>query len=138
MTCLGIEHDWLGECGDKTAQCVICAGPYKSENHKRGVTGCILREVKSVRILCLNAQIVRVTIKQSYLNARIDKKQRRMNGKKRHKNHKIKKVSNLSLMKSKKIDLLPNLPKWSWTLILIGLKVLKSHLQILVQLEMKS
>lgn len=34
ITYSGIEDDWLGECGDKTVQCIICVGLYKLKNHK--------------------------------------------------------------------------------------------------------
>lgn len=46
MTCSGIGYDPLGGYGDKTAQCVICAGLHKSKNHKCGVTGCTSRRGK--------------------------------------------------------------------------------------------
>lgn len=34
MTCSGIGHDRLGGCKQRSEQCVICAGAYKSENHE--------------------------------------------------------------------------------------------------------
>lgn len=40
MTCSGIGHERVGGCGERIAQCVICARPHKSENDKCGVTGC--------------------------------------------------------------------------------------------------
>ena len=40
MSCAGVGHDRMGECGDRAIQCVICAGAHKVENHKCGVTGC--------------------------------------------------------------------------------------------------
>ncbi len=46
MTCSGIGHDRLGGCRERPAQCVICAGAHKSENHKCGVTGCITKKGK--------------------------------------------------------------------------------------------
>ena len=46
MTCSGIGHDRLGGCGERSPQCVICAGAHKSENHKCGVTGCTVKKGK--------------------------------------------------------------------------------------------
>ena len=43
MSCAGVGHDRLGECGDRAIQCVICAGAHKAENHRCGVTGCIVK-----------------------------------------------------------------------------------------------
>ncbi len=43
MSCAGIGHDCLGECQDKAIQCVICTSAHKTENHRCGVTGCILK-----------------------------------------------------------------------------------------------
>ena len=40
MSCAGVGHDRLGEWGDRSVQCVICAGLHKAENHRCGVTGC--------------------------------------------------------------------------------------------------
>ena len=38
--CCGIGHDRLGKCGQRPAQCTLCAGPHKLEDHKCGVNGC--------------------------------------------------------------------------------------------------
>ena len=40
MSCAGVGHDCLGECGDRIVQCVICAGAHKAEDHRCGVIGC--------------------------------------------------------------------------------------------------
>lgn len=34
MICLGISHDQLGGCKERSAQYVICTIAYKSKNHK--------------------------------------------------------------------------------------------------------
>ena len=39
MSCVGINHNRLGECGDKTVQCIICVSAYKVKNHRCGVIG---------------------------------------------------------------------------------------------------
>ena len=46
MSCAGIGHNRLGECGDRGLQCVICAGDHKAEDHVCGVTGCNVRKGK--------------------------------------------------------------------------------------------
>ncbi len=46
MSCAGIGHDRLGECGNRGLQCVICAGDHKTENHLCGVTGCNVKKGK--------------------------------------------------------------------------------------------
>lgn len=46
MTCLGINHDQLEECGEKMAQYMICVGAYKVENHKYGVIGYTTKKCK--------------------------------------------------------------------------------------------
>lgn len=38
--CCGIGHDRPGSCGQRPAQCTLCAGPHKLEKHKCGVSGC--------------------------------------------------------------------------------------------------
>lgn len=43
MSCAGVGHNRLGECGDRAIQCVICAGAHKAENHRCGVTGCTIK-----------------------------------------------------------------------------------------------
>ena len=43
MSCAGIGHDCLGECGERAVKCVICAGAHKVENHRCGVTGCTIK-----------------------------------------------------------------------------------------------
>ncbi len=43
LSCAGVGHDCLGECGDRAIQCVICAGAHKVEDHRYGVTGCTVR-----------------------------------------------------------------------------------------------
>ncbi len=40
MTCCGIGHERMRDCGDRPARCVICAGPHKIEEHRCGVVGC--------------------------------------------------------------------------------------------------
>lgn len=46
MSCAGVGHNRLGECGDRTLQCVICAGDHKAENHTCGITGCNVKKGK--------------------------------------------------------------------------------------------
>ncbi len=46
ITCSGIGHGRLGGCGERPAQCVICAGAHKSENYKCGITGCATKRRK--------------------------------------------------------------------------------------------
>lgn len=43
MNCAGVGHDRLRECGERSVQCVICAGTHKVEDHRYGVTGCKVR-----------------------------------------------------------------------------------------------
>ncbi len=43
LSCAGVGHDRLGECGDRAVQCVICAGAHKVEDHRCGVTGCVVK-----------------------------------------------------------------------------------------------
>lgn len=43
LSCAGVGHDRLGECRDRAVQCMICAGAYKVEDHRCGVTGCTVR-----------------------------------------------------------------------------------------------
>lgn len=43
MSCAGIGHDRLEECKDRAIQCIICVGVHKAENHRCGVTGCIVK-----------------------------------------------------------------------------------------------
>lgn len=33
MTCCGIGHERMENCGNRPSQCRICVGPYKVENH---------------------------------------------------------------------------------------------------------
>jgi hypothetical protein len=40
QTCCGIGHGKYGDCGGKSPQCVICAGPHKMTDHKCKVLGC--------------------------------------------------------------------------------------------------
>lgn len=46
MSCAGVGHERLGECGDRAVQCVICAGDHKVENHRCGVNGCMVKTGK--------------------------------------------------------------------------------------------
>ena len=43
LSCAGLGHDCLGECGDRAVQCVICAGAHKVEDYRCGVTGCTVK-----------------------------------------------------------------------------------------------
>lgn len=38
--CCGNAHDCLGNCGQRPPQCSLCAGPYKLDEHRCGVSGC--------------------------------------------------------------------------------------------------
>jgi hypothetical protein len=38
--CCGIGHGKYGDCGDRTPQCIICAGAHKMVDHKCKVLGC--------------------------------------------------------------------------------------------------
>ena len=40
MTCCGIRHQRMGNCGDRPHKCIICAGPHKVEDHQCGIKGC--------------------------------------------------------------------------------------------------
>ena len=37
LSCAGIDHDCLRECGDRAIQCVIYAGAHKMEDHQCGI-----------------------------------------------------------------------------------------------------
>lgn len=43
LSCAGVGHDRLGECGARAVQCVICAGAHKAEDHRCGVMGCTVK-----------------------------------------------------------------------------------------------
>ena len=43
LSCAGVGHDCLEECGDRAVQCVICADVHKVEDHRCGVTGCTVK-----------------------------------------------------------------------------------------------
>ncbi len=40
MTCCGIGHERMGDCGNRPAKCAIYTGAYKVEEHQCGVVGC--------------------------------------------------------------------------------------------------
>ena len=43
MSCAGVDHDRLRECGDRAVQYVICTGAYKAENNRCEMTGCTIK-----------------------------------------------------------------------------------------------
>lgn len=53
MTCCGIGHERMGNCGDRPSQCTICAGAHKVENHRCGVVGC----TKGVGKVCVHVML---------------------------------------------------------------------------------
>lgn len=57
--CCGIGHDRLGRCGERPAQCTLCAGAHKVEEHKCGVNGCEVgfgKICSHVTALCANCK----------------------------------------------------------------------------------
>ena len=57
MTCCGIGHARMGECGNRPAKCAICTGAHKVEEHQCGVAGCIKGRGKicpHVTVKCAN------------------------------------------------------------------------------------
>lgn len=75
LTALGIRHDHLRECENRGAQCKICTGAQKSENHKCGVSGCTIGgKVKSALFFYLNLRTVRAINKQLHLSVLLGKK----------------------------------------------------------------
>ena len=43
LSCVGVSHNYLGECGDKTVQYVIYASAHKIKDHWCGVTSCNMK-----------------------------------------------------------------------------------------------
>lgn len=50
LSCAGIDHDCLRDCGDRVVQYVICADIHKVENYKYGITEYTIRMGK----ICTN------------------------------------------------------------------------------------
>ena len=79
LSCAGVGHDRLGECGGRAVQCVICAGAHKVEDHRYGVTGCAVKMGKitgcAVKMgkICThpNVQIVGQNIRLLHLDVRL-------------------------------------------------------------------
>lgn len=57
MTCCGIGHERMGNCGNRPVQCTICTGAHKIEDHQCGVVGCTKNKGKicpHVKVKCAN------------------------------------------------------------------------------------
>lgn len=59
LSCVRVGHDYLGECKDRTIQCVIAIDAHKVKEHRCGVIGCTIKIRKIALILYLNMHIVR-------------------------------------------------------------------------------
>ena len=40
MTCCGIRHERMGNCGDQVPQCIVYNGLHKMEEQYSGIAGC--------------------------------------------------------------------------------------------------
>lgn len=95
MTCYGIGHERMRDCGDRPAKCIICAGLHKIEEHRCGVVGCRKGNGKIcvyITALCANcgsqhtANFLRCALRhKANVEARKEKKLRQNNKKEQEK-----------------------------------------------------